>query len=459
MCAQDPSLVPISQQTIKRIPFYLEYLKSACVAGKSNISAAFMAGALNLNEVQVRKDLAAVSRAGGRPKTGYAVQSLIADIEDFLGLKNVDEAVLVGAGHLGKALISYKGFEQFGLRIIAAFDSNDALAGTEYNGVMIFPMYKLIDLAHRLSVRIGIITVPAAAAQDVCDMLVKAGCLAIWNFAPVRLNVPEEIMVHNENMAASLVLLSRHLKKRFDSEAKRDIQTRGVKKVGAKVESFKRETLQRFESQYLPYFWELLGRNQEKISVEEVAEKFRVDEQQVRQEMADLTGSGQLRSEYDIHGLITKIESYLGYYNCSDVATVGWGKTAKALLKNEGFARNGLFCSYVFDLDIRDEIRLDLAVIRPLSDLGEIAGRIHLHLGILAVEPEKAQEAADWMVQSGILAIWNVSGAAIKTPPQILVADETFGEHEDMENNEAIALSLAALARQLSLKMGWDQLD
>jgi redox-sensing transcriptional repressor len=220
MCAQDQNTTPISQQTLKRIPFYLEYLKSAYALGKLSISATIMARALNLNEVQVRKDLAAVSQAGGRPKTGYSVQSLIADIEDFLGLKNVDEAVLVGAGHLGKALISYKGFEQFGLRIIAAFDSNEAITGTEYNGIMIFPVHKLVDLTHRLNVRIGIITVPAGAAQDMCDMLVKAGCLAIWNFAPTRLNVPEDIMVHNENMAASLLLLSRHLKHRFDNVIK-----------------------------------------------------------------------------------------------------------------------------------------------------------------------------------------------------------------------------------------------
>jgi redox-sensing transcriptional repressor len=229
--------------------------------------------------------------------------------------------------------------------------------------------------------------------------------------------------------------------------------------MGAKAESFKRETLVRFEVKYLPFFWEQLGKNREKISVIEIAEKFHVDEWNVRREMADLTGSGQLRTDYEIRGLITKIESYLGYCNCSDVATIGWGKTAKALLNNESFARNSLFISYVFDPDAQQEVRLDHAVIRPLSDLCEVAGRIHLHLGILAVEPEKAQEAADLMMKAGILAIWNISGTPIQTPSQVLVADETFGEHEDIENNEATALSLATLARQLQLKMSWGDSD
>jgi len=220
MYTPDNNITPISRQTVKRIPFYLKYLQSALAAGTENTSATIIARVLNLNEVQVRKDLAAISQSGGRPRTGYVVRTLITDIEDFLGLKNVDEAVLVGVGHLGKALLSYKGFDGYGLKIIAAFDSNEALSGMEYNGKTVFPLYKLIDLTKRLNVRIGIITVPAEAAQEICDMLIAAGCLAIWNFAPVRLNVPEEIMVQNENMAASMLLLSRHLKERFIGEEK-----------------------------------------------------------------------------------------------------------------------------------------------------------------------------------------------------------------------------------------------
>ncbi len=218
MSTRDSSITPISNQTVKRIPFYLGYLQSALAAGTENTSATVIARALNLNEVQVRKDLAAVSQSGGRPRTGYVIKDLVSDIEDFLGLNNNDEAVLVGAGHLGKALLSYKGFDEYGLKIVAGFDSDEAAMGMEYNEKMIFPLNKLVDLTKRLNIRIGIITVPAGAAQGVCDMLVEAGCLAIWNFAPVHLNVPEGIMVQNENMAASLLLLSRHLQEHFSHE-------------------------------------------------------------------------------------------------------------------------------------------------------------------------------------------------------------------------------------------------
>ena len=221
MYTRDSSITPISQQTVRRIPFYLKYLQ-ALAAGTENTSATVIARALNLNEVQVRKDLASISQSGGRPRTGYVVKELISDIEDFLGLKNGDEAVLVGVGHLGKALLSYKGFDEYGLEIIAGFDASEAVAGTEYSGKMVFPLNKLVDLTKRLNVRIGIITVPAGAAQEVCDMLVEAGCLAIWNFAPIHLNVPEKIMVQNENMAASLLLLSRHLEEHFGKKQEKE---------------------------------------------------------------------------------------------------------------------------------------------------------------------------------------------------------------------------------------------
>lgn len=207
----------VSKQALRRIPFYLNYLKSIPDAAEQNISAPTIAKALNLNEVQVRKDLAAISSSGGRPKTGYHVGELITDIEHFLGYKNVNEAVLVGAGHLGRALLSYRGFDNYGLEIIAAFDVDERIVDQDIHGKPVFPFFKLVDLTRRLNVRIGIITVPAEAAQQACDMLVEAGVLAIWNFAPVHLIVPEHIMVQNENMAASLAVLSRHLQEIFNT--------------------------------------------------------------------------------------------------------------------------------------------------------------------------------------------------------------------------------------------------
>ena len=206
----------VSVQTISRLPRYLNYLKGLPKGSISNISATMIAEALGLNDVQVRKDLSLVSD-GGRPKIGYAIEELITDIEHFLGYDDTHSAVLVGVGNLGTALLSYGGFAEYGLDIVAAFDVNESLVGCKVNGKQIFPLTKLIDLGKRMQIKIGIITVPNYEAQKVCDMLVESGVQAIWNFAPVHLNAPPEVLIQSENMACSLALLSKHLSEKLKS--------------------------------------------------------------------------------------------------------------------------------------------------------------------------------------------------------------------------------------------------
>ncbi len=200
----------VTMQTLRRLPVYLDYLKSLAPEPPAHISATTIAEALRLGEVQVRKDLALVS-GGGRPKLGYCTAELITDLEEFLGYDDVKSAVLIGTGHLGLALLSYEGFKECGLDIVAGFDINPALIGTEYCGKPILAMEKLGELCDRLNLHIGIITVPGFWAQGVCDILIKHGIKAIWNFAPTHLVVPEGILVQHENMAASLAMLSNHL--------------------------------------------------------------------------------------------------------------------------------------------------------------------------------------------------------------------------------------------------------
>lgn len=201
--------VPI--QTLQRLPVYLSYLKSLQNDCTVNISATNIANALEMNDVQVRKDLAMIS-GGGRPKTGHNRESLVYDIESFLGYYDLNTAVIAGAGHLGRALLSYDGFSKYGLEIIAAFDIDEKMIGSYVNGKKILNADKMINLCKRMKVRIGIVTVPENQAQRVCDDLIEGGVLAIWNFAPVHLNAPERILVKNENMASSLAVLSKHLK-------------------------------------------------------------------------------------------------------------------------------------------------------------------------------------------------------------------------------------------------------
>ena len=207
----------ISKSTLKRLPLYLSHLKSLPADGPSHISATTLAAALGMGEVQVRKDLALVSD-GGRPKVGYHRESLIRDIVEFLDYDNTKDAVLVGAGKLGRALLGYSGFAKYGLNIVAAFDADDVLIGTSKSGKPIMHMSRLDEFCQKNKIRIGIITVPAECAQSVCDRLIANGIQAIWNFAPKHLDVPEGILVQTENMATSLALLSVHLQAHMQKE-------------------------------------------------------------------------------------------------------------------------------------------------------------------------------------------------------------------------------------------------
>ena len=204
----------ISRQALLRLPNYLNYLKKLQSEGVQTVSAPKIAAALGQNEVQVRKDIAFVSSCAGKPKTGFDTTQLVRDLESFLGYDNVNEAVLVGAGQLGRALLNYKGFAEYGVHIVAAFDTDETLTaqtfGTEQR---IFPMEKLEDLCERMRIHIGIVTVPAESAQAVCDKLIACGIRAILNFAPTQITVPQGILLQNENIASSLAVLSAHLKK------------------------------------------------------------------------------------------------------------------------------------------------------------------------------------------------------------------------------------------------------
>lgn len=200
----------ISKTILKRLPIYLSYLQNLPESAPPYISATTLAHALDMGEVQVRKDLAIVSD-GGRPKVGYLRANLAEDIEQFLGYDNTDDAVLVGAGKLGQALMDHKGFAAYGLNILAGFDVAPSVERTD-SGKPVFPMSRLKDFCVANKIRLGIITVPNDQAQIVCDQLISCGIKAIWNFAAIHLEVPEGILVQNEDVATSLAMLSMHLR-------------------------------------------------------------------------------------------------------------------------------------------------------------------------------------------------------------------------------------------------------
>lgn len=195
----------VSRSTISRIPLYLQCLKSREFT--KNISATVIARELGLGDVQVRKDLSAVCGAG-RPKTGYDTEELVASLERFLGYDQKSQVVLVGAGKLGRALLDYGGFREYGLEIGAAFDIAVRQMETSAAGKPIYPMEQLEEYIRQHQIKAAIIAVPSSQAQAVCDRLVANRIIGILSFAPCRLTVPDNVCLQKEDMALSLAFLN-----------------------------------------------------------------------------------------------------------------------------------------------------------------------------------------------------------------------------------------------------------
>lgn len=206
---------PIPVPTLRRLPSYLQALKLFVGEGREFVSCASIAGRFGQDNTQVQKDLAAIG-IEGRQRVGYKTDALMRAIEDFLGWNNVTDAFLVGAGNLGSALLGYKGFEERGLQIVAAFDADPAKAGTRIHDKPVFSIDDLPRLALRMKVRIGILAVPDAAAQQTAEMLVQGGVKGIWNFTAASLDVPAEVCVQNEDLAGGLAVLSSRLSRERD---------------------------------------------------------------------------------------------------------------------------------------------------------------------------------------------------------------------------------------------------
>jgi redox-sensing transcriptional repressor len=174
--------------------------------GSAYISGTLIAQELNLEPIQVRKDLA-MTGIIGKPKKGYPTEALIMAIERFLGWAQVQDAVLVGVGNLGSALIGYPEFQFHGLNIVAAFDTNPQKIGSRVQGVQVLPADTMDIQVRQFGVKIAILTVPFAAAQSTADVLIKAGIEGIWNFTNVKLKVPPHVVVEKEDLSSGYAML------------------------------------------------------------------------------------------------------------------------------------------------------------------------------------------------------------------------------------------------------------
>ncbi len=203
-------LTSVSVPTVRRLPLYMAILKEIEPASE-HVSSTLIADRLGLEQIQVRKDLAGIG-VTGQPAVGFNVRELIGAIEQLLGWDNMRDAILVGTGNLGQALLGYDGFARYGLNIVAAFDSNPEIIGMKIHGKPVFDIEVLSSLTERMHIQIGILAVPSKVAQQVADTLIEAGIHAIWNFTPIKLNVDSNIIVEQVDLAASLAVLSSKLK-------------------------------------------------------------------------------------------------------------------------------------------------------------------------------------------------------------------------------------------------------
>lgn len=206
--SQSPqSFTHIPLPTIRRMPSYLRILQEFQQENKEWISTTDFSGRLSLKPIQVRKDMA-YTGIQGKPRLGFEVNELLNAIRRTLGWDNSADAIIVGAGALGSALLGYKGFSEHGLKLVAAFDNNPEVSGSKIHGIEVFPLEKLEDLIQRMGITIGIITVPEDFGQEIADRLINAGIRGIWNFSPVKLKVPGHVKVQKEDLASGLAVLS-----------------------------------------------------------------------------------------------------------------------------------------------------------------------------------------------------------------------------------------------------------
>jgi redox-sensing transcriptional repressor len=197
----------ISPLTIRRLSFYLRCVEDLSARGQMTVSSKQLADALGLTDAQVRKDLAHFGQFG-RPGVGYHVTSLVTRLKEIFGTDKTTNVAVFGAGSLGGALLRYRGFVQKGFRLVAAFDADEHKVGRKFGDVVVRPLSDLPAVAGEVEIRLAVLSVPAEAAQEVTDMICRAGIKGILNFAPVTLSAPDDVAIIPVDLAVQLEQLS-----------------------------------------------------------------------------------------------------------------------------------------------------------------------------------------------------------------------------------------------------------
>lgn len=200
----------VPEPALRRLPWYLAYIKLLKKKGQTHVSSTQIGKKINVSSTQIAKDLSYV-KVSGKTRVGYEIAVLIDVLEKFLGFTSQHRAVVLGVGSLGGALLSDSGLEQFGLKILAGFDVSDSVIGSMINNI---PVYNIADFEEHnkiIDADIGILTVPPDNAQEIADFAIEKGIRAIWNFTPFRIRVPEHIVLQNTSLYAHLAVMFNRL--------------------------------------------------------------------------------------------------------------------------------------------------------------------------------------------------------------------------------------------------------
>ena len=197
----------IPRKTVYRLSIYNRCLQRLAANRIKTVSSESLARAAGVKSTQLRKDLTYFGQFGTRG-LGYDVEQLLQLIMDLLGTARLQPVVLIGAGNLGRALLSYRGFQKEGFEVVAAFDIAAKEKEAKNPAQPVYPMEHLVSVIKKRNVRMAVICVPPEEAQVVANDLVDAGVVGIMNFAPTVLQVPEDVMVNNVNLAIELENLS-----------------------------------------------------------------------------------------------------------------------------------------------------------------------------------------------------------------------------------------------------------
>lgn len=196
----------IPEPVLRRLPWYLAYVGILRERNVEFVSSTQISRDLKVDASQIAKDLSFLD-IKGKTRIGYEVSLLEHKLEEFLGFKREHSAALVGAGSLGGALMQDSGLTRYGLEIVAGFDVDPQLVGTRKHGLPVYSVDELVTRCREMHIGIGIITVPVEYAQSVADRLVEAGVKAIWNFTPIRISAPEDVVISNTSIYAHLAVM------------------------------------------------------------------------------------------------------------------------------------------------------------------------------------------------------------------------------------------------------------